>query len=164
MAKECIKMSNEDAVSVSYSDMEKQVDHFFHPREAGMEVFIIKWCFWMKNFLSPRSLMYTQKMLIKRLVKDKVIENCKINRENLEKFIMIMRMLKKQKLIYTIGLSIWFVSHEPMFDLMHYSNKSIYAFLRLLSLIFPPGAQCSFQVICKSVDWSVLSRSLLLRW
>ncbi|MBS1733879.1 MAG: hypothetical protein JST02_11345 [Bacteroidetes bacterium] len=88
--KECIKMSNEDAVSVSYSDMEGNeliMMRFIHGSRYGSVynkvVFVNE-----KLSFTSQSYVYTKKMLIKRLVKDKVIENCKINRENLEKFIM----------------------------------------------------------------------------
>ncbi len=88
--KECIKMSNEDAVSVSYSDMEGNeliMMRFIHGSRYGSVYNKVVFLNEKLSFTS-QSYVYTKKMLIKRLVKDKVIENCKINRENLEKFIM----------------------------------------------------------------------------
>lgn len=88
--KECLKMTNEDAVSVSFTDM------------SGNELFFLRFIHdspyaklynkvvfpEQKLSFTSESYIYTKKLLVDKLVKAKVIEDCKINIANLEKFIM----------------------------------------------------------------------------
>lgn len=88
--KECLKMSNEDAVSVSFTDMDGNdliFLRFIHNSKFGKLYNKVTFIGQKVSFTS-QSYIYTKKMLIKKLITNKVIEDCKINEENLEKFIM----------------------------------------------------------------------------
>jgi len=88
--KECLKMSNEDAVSVSFTDMDGNdliFLRFIHNSKFGKLYNKVTFIGQKVSFTS-QSYIYTKKMLIKKLITNKVIEGCKINEENLEKFIM----------------------------------------------------------------------------
>jgi hypothetical protein len=88
--KECIKMSREDNVSISFTDMEGNdlvFLRFIHDSKYAKLYNKITFP-GQKLSLTSQSYIYTKKMLIKKLIKDKVIQDCKINLENLEKFIL----------------------------------------------------------------------------
>ena len=88
--KECIKMSNEDAVSISFTDMEGNdlvFLRFIHNSKYGALYTKVTFVSEKLSFTS-QTYIYTKKLLIKKLVQNKVIQDCKINRESLEKFIM----------------------------------------------------------------------------
>jgi len=88
--KECIKMSKEDAVSVSFSDMEgNEIVFLRFIHDSKYAKLYNKVTFVDQNLsFTSQSYIYTKKMLIKKLIKDSVIQDCKINLENLKKFIM----------------------------------------------------------------------------
>lgn len=83
-------MSKEDAVSVSFSDMEGNEIiflRFIHDSKYAKLYNKVTFVDQKLSFTS-QSYIYTKKMLIKKLIKDNVIQDCKINLENLNKFIM----------------------------------------------------------------------------
>lgn len=88
--KECITMSQEDAVSISYADMEGNellFLRFIHGSKYGSLYNKVTFVDQKLSFTS-QSYIYTRKMLIQKLVQNKVIQDCKINLENLQKFIL----------------------------------------------------------------------------
>jgi len=88
--KECIKMSKEDAVSISFTDMEGNdliFMRYIHGSKYGSVYNKITFV-GQKLSLTSQSYIYTKKNLIKKLVQNKVIQDCKINPENLEKFLL----------------------------------------------------------------------------
>ena len=88
--KECIKMSKEDAVSVSFTDMEGNdliFLRFIHNSKFAKLYTKVTFIDQKLSFTS-QSYIYTKKLLIKKLINNNVIQDCKINVANLEKFIM----------------------------------------------------------------------------
>ena len=88
--KECIKMSKEDAVSISFTDMEGNdliFLRFIHNSKFAKLYTKVTFIDQKLSFTS-QSYIYTKKLLIKKLINNNVIQDCKINVANLEKFIM----------------------------------------------------------------------------
>ena len=83
-------MSKEDAVSVSFTDMEGNdliFLRFIHNSKFAKLYTKVTFIDQKLSFTS-QSYIYTKKLLIKKLINNNVIQDCKINVANLEKFIM----------------------------------------------------------------------------
>ncbi len=88
--KECMKMSKEDAVSISFTDMEGNdmiFLRFIHNSKFGKLYNKVTFIDQKISFTS-QSYIYTKKLLIKKLIINNVIQDCRINVESLEKFIL----------------------------------------------------------------------------
>ncbi len=88
--KECMKMSKEDAVSISFTDMEGNdmiFLRFIHNSKFGKLYNKVTFIDQKISFTS-QSYIYTKKLLIKKLIINNVIQDCRINLESLEKFIL----------------------------------------------------------------------------
>ena len=88
--KECLKIFNTDAVNVSIQDIEGNdiiFLKFIHNSKYGSlynKIIFLN----QKLSLTSKSYIYTKKLLIKKLLAEKVIENCRLNPDNIEKFIL----------------------------------------------------------------------------
>ena len=88
--KECLKISKSDANNIAILDLEgKEIIFlkFIHDSKYGSLYNKIIFLDQKVSFTS-KTYIYTKKLLIKRLLAEKVIENCKLNTEKIEKFIL----------------------------------------------------------------------------
>jgi hypothetical protein len=86
--KECLKINSSDPNNVAILDAEgneiiflKFIHNSKYGRLYNKIIFLDQ-----KVSLTSKTYIYTQKLLIKRLLTEKVIENCKLNSDIIEKF------------------------------------------------------------------------------
>ena len=88
--KECITMSKEDAVSISFKDMngtDLMLLRFIHNSRYGSLYCKVTFVAEKLSFTS-QSYIYTKKILIQKLAQNKVIQNCAFDLEKLQRFIL----------------------------------------------------------------------------
>jgi hypothetical protein len=88
--KECLKISSSDPNNVAILDADGNEIiflKFIHDSKYGSLYNKIIFLDQKVSFTS-KTYIYTKKNLIKRLLAEKVIENCKLNSEKIEKFIL----------------------------------------------------------------------------
>ena len=88
--KECLKISKSDANNIAILDLEgKEIIFLKFIHDSKYASLYNKIIFLdQKVSFTSKTYIYTKKLLIKRLLAEKVIENCKLNTEKIEKFIL----------------------------------------------------------------------------
>ena len=88
--KECLKINDSDPNNVSILDLEgneiiflKFIHNSRYARLYNKITFLDQ-----KLTLTSRSYIFTKKLLIKKLLADNTLENCKLNKEKVEKFVL----------------------------------------------------------------------------
>ena len=88
--KDCLKVNDSDPNNVSILDLEGNEIiflKFIHNSRYGMLYNKITFLDQKLTFTS-KSYIFSKKLLIKKLLSDKTLENCKLNPEKVEKFVL----------------------------------------------------------------------------
>lgn len=89
-SKECLKINDSDPNNVSIMDLDGneiiflKFIHFSKYAEIYNKITFLD----QKLSFTSRSYIFTKKLLIKKLLEDKTLENCKLNPQKVERFVL----------------------------------------------------------------------------